>query len=138
MEKSFSKQDVRTIMKFLFLQGKRSPKIHGELEGVLKNNAPSEQTVQKWFRLFQEGRTSVEDNERSGRPSEASSPEMVQQVELLLPEDQRQTRKELAESADITAGSIHTILHRDLDKPSEIGHPKEASTVAGERRHPPA
>lgn len=116
MEESFSKQDVRTVMKFLFLQGKRPPEMHRELEGVFKDNAPSEQTVRKWFRLFQEGRTSVEDNERSGRPLEASSPDVVQQVEMLLAEDRRQTCKDLAERADISAGSIHTILHRDLDK----------------------
>ena len=116
MEESFSKQDVRTIMKFLFLQGKRPPEIPRELERVFKNNAASEQTVRKWFRLFQEGWTSVEDNECSGRPSEVSSPGMVQQVELLLAEDRRQTCKELAERADISTGSIHTILHRDLDK----------------------
>ena len=68
MEESFSKQDVRTIMKFLFLQGKRPPEIHRELEGVFKNNAASEQTVRKWFRLFQEGWTTAnaqEDHRRS-------------------------------------------------------------------------
>ena len=106
MEESFSKQAVRTIMKFLFLQGKRPLEIHRELEGVFKNHGPSEQTVRKGFWLFQEGRTSVEDNERSGRPSEVWSPEMVKclsgQVELLLAEDRRQTCKELTERADVS------------------------------------
>ena len=58
----------------------------------------------------------MENNDHSGRPSEASSPEIVEQVKMLLAENRRQTCKELAERADILAGSIHTILHRDLDK----------------------
>ena len=116
IEESFSKQDIRMIMKFLFLQGKRPPEIYKELEGVFKNNSPSEQTVGKWFRLFEEGRASVEDHELRERPSEASSSEIVEQVKVLLAEDRRQTCKELAERADDSAGSIYTILHRDLDK----------------------
>lgn len=103
-------------MKFLFLQNKRPPQIHRELQEVLKDQAPSEPTVRKWFRLFQEGRTSVEDDQRSGRPVEAASPEKVQEVERLLAEDRRQTCKDLAEKSGISVGSIHTILHRDLDK----------------------
>ena len=103
-------------MKFLFLQGKRPPQMHQELVAVFRDKTPSEPTIRKWFRLFQEGRTSVEDNERSGRPSEVSTPDMVQHVAAVLAEDRRQTCQELAERCDISVGSIHTILHRDLEK----------------------
>ena len=112
-------------MKFLFLQGKWPSEIHREPERVLENNGPSEQTVQRWFRLFQEGRTSVEDNERSGRPLEVSSPEMVQQMEFVC------------RSTTDLQGVGREGRHLDSDR-AETGHLKEASTVAGERRHPPA
>ena len=72
----------------------------------------------------------MEDSERSERPSEASNSEIVEQIEMLLAEDRRQTCKELAERADVSAGSIHTILHCDLDKQKKFS--KEVSRLLTE------
>ena len=42
--------------------------ISNELETVYGNNAPKNSTVAKWVALFKEGRTSLNDDPRSGRP----------------------------------------------------------------------
>jgi transposase len=55
-------------MKFLFLQGKKSKAIHGELTGVLGEAAISLATVKRWCRGFKEGNFSRDHKFRSGRP----------------------------------------------------------------------
>ena len=97
-------------MKFQFLQGKKPPEMSKELHQVFHDTAPSEPTVRKWFGLFAEGRTSVEDDERSGRPSTATAEDKVEVVRHLLEQDRRQTCEELAELAGVSAGSIYMIL----------------------------
>ena len=116
IRESFSKQDIRTVMKFQFLQGKKPPEMGKELQEVFGHTAPSEPTVRKWFRLFEEGRTSVQDDERSGRPSTATTEDNVEVVRRLLEEDRRQTCEELAELAGVSVGSVHMILTKHLNK----------------------
>uniref|UniRef100_A0A1I8JKM9 HTH_48 domain-containing protein n=1 Tax=Macrostomum lignano TaxID=282301 RepID=A0A1I8JKM9_9PLAT len=114
MAESFSKQDVRSLMKFQFLQGKKPPDMFRELQQVLGNCAPTEQTVRKWYRLFAEGRESVEDNGRSGRPMTATKETVVKKVQELLDDDRRRTCEELAEDVGVSVGSVHTILTERL------------------------
>lgn len=59
MESSFSKHDMRKITKFLILKSKRPPEIYKEVSGLFKSNTASGQTVRKWLRLFQEGKTLI-------------------------------------------------------------------------------
>ncbi|PAA54417.1 hypothetical protein BOX15_Mlig004941g5 [Macrostomum lignano] len=114
MAESFSKQDVRSLMKFQFLQGKKPPDMFRELQQVLGKCAPTEQTVRKWYRLFAEGRESVEDNDRSGRPMTATNETVVKKVQELLDDDRRRTCEELAEDVGVSVGSVHTILTERL------------------------
>ena len=116
MQNSFTKTDIRTIMKFQFLQGKKPPEMGTELQKVFGESAPSEPTVRKWYKLFLEGRTSVEDDERSGRPSTATTEDKVEEVRQLLSRDRRQTCEELAEDAGVSIGSVHIILTKHLHK----------------------
>lgn len=108
-------QNEASFSKGLVPSWQRPPEISQELEEVL-SSSPSEQAIQKWLRQLQEDRTSAEDEERSGRASEVSISEMVQQTEILLVEDGRHACKESVERADMSVGRIHAILHRDLDK----------------------
>ena len=66
--------------------------------------------------LFEEGRTSVKDDERAGRPSTATAEDKIEVVRGLLEEDRRLTCEELAEFAGVSAGSVHTILTKHLKK----------------------
>jgi hypothetical protein len=55
-------------MKFLFMQGKRSKAIHGELSGVLGEAAVSLTTIKRWCLRVKDGSFSRDDEFRSGRP----------------------------------------------------------------------
>ena len=89
-------------MKFLFLLGKSPAEVHQDLEQGLQKHAPSYETVRRWMRRFREGRTSTDDESRSGRPVTATSLEVVERVAQLLDEDRRVTCEKVANSVNIS------------------------------------
>ena len=50
-----------------------------------------------WHTRFKRGRTSFEDNERSGRPSTSSAPKYMETIRWLVHDDRRRTIKEIAQ-----------------------------------------
>lgn len=111
---SFSRYDVRNIIKFSLLSGKAAPQIHQELTEVLGDDAPSIQTVRKWIREIQDGRESLEDKERSGRPRSATTDVNVSRVKDAVSEDNRRTCGELEELLGIPHSTVHRILTESL------------------------
>ena len=54
----------------LVLRNFDSKTIIRELQAAYNNDVPSQATIYFWIQQFKHGRTSVEDDERCGRPSE--------------------------------------------------------------------
>jgi response regulator of citrate/malate metabolism len=71
----------------------------------------------EWFSRFKHGETSVEDCERSGRPSTGRTPENVEKVRKIVSEDQRSTITEMASKAGLSYGTCRRILIEDLNMP---------------------
>jgi hypothetical protein len=70
----------------------------------------SEGTVTQWCRMFKDGRTNVQDEEQSGRPSVVSD-DLVQSVEQKICERRRFTISELpCEFPHIS----HTVLYENI------------------------
>ena len=81
---------------------------------VYGNECPSYSTVKTWTAEIRCGREFLEDEYRSGRPSEVITDENVQAVEKLVLEDRRSTVASLAMTTGISVGSVATILHEHL------------------------
>ena len=62
---------------------------HGELADVYGSSAPSYAQVKFWVGEFKRGRTSLEDEARSGRPLDATDEEMCKIVRDLVYSDRR-------------------------------------------------
>ena len=60
-----------------FLDRKTCEKNKVKLHAVYKNHAPSMITVRYWLNEFKRGRTSVFDEERSGRPIEVTTEDII-------------------------------------------------------------
>ena len=58
-----------------------------------------------WFRRFEEGRTSVESDPRSGRPSTSRNEEMIAKVRTIVRNNRRLTVREIADDCGISVGS---------------------------------
>ena len=71
-----SKDEYRAVIRYLYLKGKTGKKIHGELADVYGSSAPSYAQVKFWTEKFKRGRTSLEDEVRSGRQVDTTDEEM--------------------------------------------------------------
>ena len=109
-----SKVEYRAVIRYLYLKGKTGKEIHGELADVDGSSAPS--YAQDKFRVgeFKRGRTSLDDEARSGRPLDATDEEMCKKVRDLVYSDRRIQVEEIAKALAISHGSVSTILHDHL------------------------
>ena len=109
-----SKVEYHAVIQYLYLKGKTGKEIHGELVDVYGSSAPSYAQVKFWVGEFKRGRTSLEDEARSGHPLDATDEEMCKKVRDLIYSDRRIQVKEIAQALGISHGSVSTILHDRL------------------------
>ena len=105
-----SKVEYRVVIRYLYLKDKTGKEIYGELADVYGSSAPSYAQVKFWVGEFKRGRTSLEDETRSGRPLDATDEEMCKKVRHLVYSDRRIQVEEIG----ISHGSVSTILHDRL------------------------
>ena len=96
------------------MKGKTDQEIHCELTNVYGSSARSYAQVKFWVGEFKRSRTSLEDESRSGRPSDATDEEMCNKVRDLVYSDRRIKVEEIANALHISHGSVSTTLHDRL------------------------
>ena len=111
-----SKVEYRAVIRYLYLKSKTGKEINGELADVYGSSAPSYAQVKFWVGEFKCGRTSLEDEARSGRPLDATDEEMCKKVRDLVYSDRWIQVEEIAQALGISHGSVSTILHDRLQK----------------------
>ena len=68
-----------------------------------------------WYKCFKDGRTSVNDDERSGRPSTSTAPENVEKVRKAIIADRRQNIYDVCEIVRLSYGTVQRILAENLN-----------------------
>ena len=68
-----------------------------------------------WYKRFKDGRTSVDDDERSGRPSTSTTPENIAKVREAILAHRRQTIHDVCEIAGLSYGTVQRILVDNLN-----------------------
>ena len=106
-----SKVEYRVVIRYLYLKGKTGQEIHCELTNVYGFSAPTYAQVKFWVGEFKRSRTYLEDETRSGRPSDATYEEMCNKVRDLVYSDRRIKVEEIANALHISHGSVSTTLH---------------------------
>ena len=109
-----SKVEYRAVIRYLYLKGKTGQEIHCELTSVYGSSALSYAQVEFWVGEFKRSRTSLEDETRSGRPSDATDEEMCNKVRDLVYSDRRIKVDEIVNALHISHGSVSTTLHDRL------------------------
>lgn len=100
----------RSVIRFLFLQGKSRNEIRDELVAVYRDECPSWSTIKRWVNEFQSGRTSVMDEERPGRPVEIDEDKTIMDLEKIVQEERRITTRQLTMRLNISKGTLHALL----------------------------
>jgi len=108
------KEQYRSVIRFLFLEGKSRSEIKERLDAVYGDSSPSMATVKNWFNEFQRGRTSVFDEPRPGAPKMATTEDNVTKIHDLVLADRRLKVREIAETVGISKDRVGHILHEIL------------------------
>lgn len=69
----------------------------------------------EWFKRFKDGRTSVTEDPRPGRPSTSTDDRHVERVREVIRGNRRLTVREVADEVCISVGSCHAILTEKLE-----------------------
>jgi len=85
-----------------------------ELKQPYGEHALSRSQVFKWFKAFSEGRESIEDEPRSGRPSTSKTDNNVEIVGALVRSDRRLTVRKIASELNLNHTTVHQILTVEL------------------------
>ena len=109
-----SYEEQRAYIKIEYLRGKSGKEIHENLCEACCGSVVSFNTVYRWIRRFSLGVFDTSNEHRSGRPVDATDQFHIEKVKELLDEDRRYTCDEIAQSLDISHGSVYTILTRHL------------------------
>jgi len=103
------KEQFRSVIRFLFLEGKSRSEIKERLDAVYGNYSPSVATVKNWFNEFQRGRTSVFDEPRPGAPK--TTEDNVTQIHDLVLADRRLMICKIAETVGMSKYRVGHFLH---------------------------
>ena len=128
--------EQRAVIKFLVKEETKTSEIIRRLQNVYHEGALYRSQVYDLAQQFLQGRESIEDEERTGRPAEATDNGVVEAVERLLEEDRRVTVDYVAQHVGISHGSAHSILveHLGMAKVSARWVPKLLSEVQMQSR----
>ncbi|XP_023310469.1 histone-lysine N-methyltransferase SETMAR-like [Anoplophora glabripennis] len=106
--------EIRSVIRFLNARKVKPIEIYRQICEVYGQNAMSDSMVRRWVRQFNEGRSEVHDEERSGRPSLVTE-ELVHAIDDKIRENRRFTISALAmEFPQISRSLIHEIVTEKL------------------------
>ncbi|KAG5345301.1 SETMR methyltransferase, partial [Acromyrmex heyeri] len=109
-----SKLEQRTCIKFCCKNEIKCSDTLKMLQKCYGDDTLSKTQVYQWYERFKSGREAVEDDARPGRPSTLKTDENVDEIRQLLIENRKLTIREIAETTNISFGSVQSILREDL------------------------
>ena len=114
MAESESNVEQRYAIKFMFKEGESASNVYIRLQKVYGEHCMSRARVFKWFQRFKTGRTSIDNEPRSGRPSTAVNEQTIAQVDKLIRGDRRLRVKDIMAVVNIGAHAADKIIHERL------------------------
>jgi len=128
--------EKRTNIKFLVKLGKSGDEIRKMLVQVYGDNAMKKTAVYKWVKRFSEGRGSITNEEKSGRPATSRTEENIAKIHQTVRENRRLIVRSIAEQVNIDRETVRKILTEDLDMRKVCAKmvPKELTEEQKQRR----
>ena len=106
--------EQRYCIKFCQNLGETQAETVRKIQQAFLDEAMSATQIKEWYNKFKEGRTSVESDQRSGRPSTCRNKVVINKVNDLIQDDRRLTVREIGDELNISKDSAHAILTQDL------------------------
>ncbi|GFT35544.1 protein GVQW3 [Trichonephila clavipes] len=106
--------EQQCAIKFCFKLGHNATETFAKLQQAYGDSVLSRDQVFRWFKAFSEGRESVEDEPRRGRPSVSKTAENVVRVPDRVGSDHRLTVRMIGEELNLNHTTVHQILTNEL------------------------
>ena len=103
-------REQRACIEFCFNLGKTATECYEMLKTAFGEQAIGRFQTYQWFSRFKAGRTSTDDDERSGRPVSSSTPDIIERVRQIFRDDRHRTTDEVSMLVGISHGTCHKIL----------------------------
>ena len=104
--RKMEKEQYRSVIWFLFLEGKSRSEIKKRLDAVYGDFSPSMATVKNWFKEFERGRTSVFNEPRPGALKTATTEDSVTKIYDFVMADRRLKVREIVETVCISKDRV--------------------------------
>jgi AraC-like DNA-binding protein len=88
---------------------------HNIFQKTFGSEAIGHTQVNEWCRCLKEGRTSVEGDEHSGRPSMSRNQLIIDKVHFVMRDNHRITIRELSDELGFSLGLVQSIWTEDLN-----------------------
>lgn len=108
------REEQRAYCKIRGLLGIGATEIKADLDKVYGENALPYRTIARWVSLFKEGRISIKDEARPGRPLSAVSDRDIDAVKAIIEKDARCTVEQIGEISGINSSAVFLILKEKL------------------------
>ncbi|XP_017368133.1 histone-lysine N-methyltransferase SETMAR isoform X2 [Cebus imitator] len=102
MKMRLDKKQIRAIFLFEFKMGRKAAETTRNINNAFGPGTANERTVQWWFKKFCKGDESLEDEERSGRPSEVDN----DHLRAIIEADPLTTTREVAEELNVNHSTV--------------------------------
>ena len=109
-----TKQEQRSVIRFLWSEGVSGAEIHRRLSAQYGNSVLLQRRVYEWIEKFKNGRTNVTHEEEAGRPSTATTDDNNERVRDMVLLNRRLTVNEVANHLHISHGSAYDIIHNRI------------------------
>jgi hypothetical protein len=107
--------EQRICNKFCFNLKQTAAETHRMLQEAFGDNAMSQSKTFLWYKCFKDGRTSVDDDERSGRLSTSTTPANIAKVRDAILANLRRTIHDVYEIVGLSYGTVQSILVDNLN-----------------------
>ncbi|XP_023311966.1 putative uncharacterized protein FLJ37770 [Anoplophora glabripennis] len=107
--------EQRIAIKFCVKLGKTAAETIPMIKAAYKEDALSDRQVFRWHKAFLEGRETVDDEVRAGRPSTSTTDDNVTRVRQLLNTDRRLSVRLMSLILDIPKTIVHEIVTNNLN-----------------------
>jgi transposase len=94
-----TKEEMQGVIRFLFAEGVKPVEIIRRMQSQHGDSCISRSKIYEWIYHFKKGRTSVCDEERSGKPSASRTENNIQAIERMVWENRRITVDDMAEAS---------------------------------------
>jgi len=109
-----TKEEQRSVIRFSWAEGVPGAQIHLRMCAQYGDKVLCRRIVYEWTKMFENGRTSVTDAKRSGRPATATTTRNEESTLELIRENRRITVEEVAGRLNVSVGSTYSLIHDNL------------------------